>query len=275
MKNWLIKLFLIVFSLIVVLVLSNFFKNKKPDYHLASPFNKKNYLNQTIKTNEKFPGRLIIIPHHLLAKNLINQTLSVIKGNFSTIVLLGPNHENKGNFNIQTTDYDWLTDFGEIKASQKLIKNLTNKKIAYLENHLFYTEHSISNLVSFLKIYFPQSKIVPIILKYKTSDKETSELTEFLADSCRNCLIIASVDFTHKGNLETVKLNDQKSREIIQNTDWQNTHQIICDSPQTIKIILLLAKKQTLKPKQIIEDNSFHISKENPEDITSYLGVIF
>jgi len=199
-------------------------------YHLSCPFTKTVYETQPADNPNEIPASAAIVSHHLLARELIGETLSKIKGNYRTIMLIGPNHKNIGQTDIQTTPGFWKTKFGDIPADSVLINNLIGNKLAEAEKNSFNTEHSVCSLVSFVKIYFPNSKITPLILKGRTSIEKSRVLGEFLAQNCDNCLLLASIDFSHDTAPQQAKENDAKSVGILENLEENNINNIICDS---------------------------------------------
>ncbi|MDD5032224.1 MAG: AmmeMemoRadiSam system protein B, partial [Patescibacteria group bacterium] len=57
-----------------------------------------------------------IIPHHLLAADLIAEFFYNLRGkNYDTVILLGPNHFDSGNYSMITSGYDWQTPYGHLE----------------------------------------------------------------------------------------------------------------------------------------------------------------
>lgn len=293
LRLWESKYLLILVAFSIFIGLSLFIKTKAnnktvnsvvsqsptTNYHLACPFSKAVYQKNKeaeIKENEKLQAQGIIIPHHLLARDLIISTLENIKQDYQTIILVGPNHFDYGNNNIQTSHLLWKTKFGQTEANYQLIKELEKSSLAAVNQEYFNTEHSICSLVSFIKIYFPHAKIVPLILKTSTLNNQTEELAKYLANKCDNCLMIASLDFSHQVTQAEAEINDKKSIEILKQLDITNLDKVVCDSKPTLRSLLFYLKEKGVNKASLIKNsNSVEISNQDLDEVTSYITIVF
>ena len=245
-------------------------------YHLSCPFTKAVYETQPADNPNEILSSAAIVSHHLLAREFIGKTLSKIKGNYRTIILVGPNHKNIGQADIQTTPGFWKTKFGDIPADSVLINSLIGSKLAKAEENSFNTEHSVCSLVSFVKIYFPDSKIAPLILKGKTSIEQSKALGKFLAQNCDNCLLLASIDFSHDTLSQQAEENDAKSIGILENLEEDNINNIVCDSYPSLQVLFSFLKQKGVKNGMLIgSSNSALVSQQNFDSVTSYIFMIF
>ena len=254
-------------------------------YHLACPFNKQAYLSveddkiAKVKGegHEKISSQALIVSHHLLAKDLINQALILANDNaYDNIIIIGPNHFESGPENIQASFYNWKTKFGWLNTDKTLITLLAMDNIVEINDQNFNTEHSVCSLVSFVKNYFPESKITPFILKAGTPKEQSQKLGKFLSKNCRNCLFIASLDFSHEVSEWQAGINDQQSIEILEKLDEENLDQVTCDSPSTLQVLFsYLKEKNVEKGKLITNSNSNQVSLQNLPTVTSYITMKF
>jgi len=248
-------------------------------YHLACPFSEDIYQFQEDNSQlviKKTKTQAVIIPHHLLAKNLINEALGKIVNDYDNIIIIGPNHFNSGKENIQTSDLNWKTKFGSINADQALIKTLINSHLADLDTDNFNSEHSVCGLVSFIKIHFPESKITPMILKANVSKEQAANLGEFLSQNCDNCLLITSIDFSHDVSQKQTEINDARSIKILQNLDEESLDQVVSDSLPVLQVLFsYLQEKEVNKGKLITNSNSVKIIGKNLSSVTSYITMLF
>ena len=248
------------------------------NYHLACPYSTGDYqLTATGSAlNQKVQAKAVIVSHHLLARDLIGDTLGRVANDYQTIILIGPNHFNLGLHPLQTTNYSFKTKFGHLEPNQEIIDKLVEEKIASIHDENFSNEHSICSLVSFVKIYFPDAKIVPIILKGNASLEKTRELASFLAQNChQKCLFIASLDFSHDVSPCQAKSNDQQSAQILKNLEQENLHKVICDSIPTLQVLTgYLKEKGVINGEIIHNSDSNELSQQNLPTVTSYLMMI-
>lgn len=137
-----------------------------------------------------------------------------------TYIILGPNHHGLG-APIALSRDSWRTPLGDVEVDQEMAQALAGSIIDYDEiAHMH--EHSIEVQIPFLQIRFQGFKILPIAMGLQ--DEETAiEVGETLAktikDLKRNCVIIASSDFTHYEPQETARRIDAKLIEAILNMD--------------------------------------------------------
>jgi len=244
--------------------------------HIACPFTKGVYEKEGIPQKEKISIRGLIIPHHLLARDLIINALKMISPEIKTIILIGPNHKDYGKADLQVSVGEWQTQFGLLEPESLLIKEINKEQLASIEEDNFNTEHSVCGLVSFLKIYFPRAKIVPVIVKSGTSAEEVNNLADFLSNNCKDCLMIASVDFSHEETHLKARENDMISTGILHKLDTNNLDKVTVDSIPTLSILLNYLKDIGVKEGKLIEtSDSFFISNQSPQSVTSYITMIF
>lgn len=245
-------------------------------YHLACPFAGAPYLSDRSQVEKKIKASALIVSHHLLAKDLINQAMEFTTQDHLTVVLIGPNHFDLGSEEIQISINDWQTKFGRLNSQKHLTYQLAEHQLAAVNPQNFNTEHSVCSLVSFIRKQFPQAQLVPLILKSTTSLVQSQVLGQFLAQNCADCLLIASLDFSHEVPLSQSKINDQKSQEILENLAEDQLNQVTCDSLPVLQVLFAYLQEKNIKQGKIInQSNSYQISGQNPESVTSYLTFIY
>ena len=114
--------------------------------------------------------RAVILPHHLIAATELTKFYRGLARQFQpkTVILVGPNHYEEGERNIQTCDCAYSTVRGTLKSDPKMIRSLTKAGVAFFNCGPFGKEHSMYNHATFIKTFFPDANVVPIILKWKT-----------------------------------------------------------------------------------------------------------
>jgi AmmeMemoRadiSam system protein B len=177
----------------------------------------------------------VILPHHTLAKDILNNSFIKLKEkiNPDTIVIYGTNHY----FPVSET----YTTTSKIKDEYSLDNILAND--ARVSG-----DHSIQTILLYIYQYFPNSKVIPILVstKYKDIDDLNNNVKKFInAFGSQKTLYIASVDFAHNVSLEE-GLN--KNKESINNISNFNYGEILnyqddhLDSPIAITTFLLTMK---------------------------------
>ena len=202
------------------------------------------------KFDEKPLG--VILPHHMIVAYELAKFYNGLSkvANPSTVYVIGPNHYAEGTADIQTCDnciYKTTLDGleSDLVVNKKIVQKLAKAKIAKITNESFKKEHSIFSHAAYIKEYFPNAKIVPIILQWEISKEEVVKLSSWLNKNLLNDdLIIASMDFSHYQTKEVSDFHDQSAFASINNFDLDNIYDLEIDSPSSIYLLLDLMKKK-------------------------------
>lgn len=204
--------------------------------------------------------KIAIIPHHLLVKSFMEKFYKQLadKNNYQRIVILAPNHFGYGFNFIQVSDVASGEGLGEIVVpiDMETVKNLDKDGVARLEPKLFEREHGIYTHYPFIEKYFPEAKVVPIIIKREATEKDLDELVAELKKLDNGkILYLASLDFTHYTDEESAVQNDLKMLEwlgddgskdlesaLVAGTSVDQTNESVAiDSPEALYVIGRLA----------------------------------
>jgi len=251
------------------------------DFHYAYFYNKEFYgdlekANAKVKMNEKAYGG-IISHHFFVASEMANFFAKIGNQKIETFVILGPNHFGAGNGDILISKYPYNTPWGVLAPDEKIINELLKEKFIENDELPFEKEHSISSLVGFIKYFFPEAKIAPIILKENVSSQKAELLAEKLDKTLgENSVVLASVDFSHHLNRIAAQFHDEASISVIENFDYERMYDLEIDSPPSIYALLKYLEKRESQ-KMIYESvNSADFSDDfDSEDVTSYLFSYF
>ncbi len=164
----------------------------------------------------------IIVPHHDLVSKQRQEVFEKIapKTQNRRIILLAPNHYNSGTANIQTRLQTFTTQYGDIKVDDSLFK-LVSSYGAEETNSTFEAEHGIKALLPDIAKYYPNSNILPLVIKQTSSQKELNNLLSALNKNCQDCLMIVSADFSHYQPYLLSKLHDELTIRGLQNLDGE------------------------------------------------------
>lgn len=257
---------------------------QKNNFHFAKPNNLDFY-----ETAYEFKKKRIdlknknviggIIPHHLLAADLIAEFFSNLKNfDYETIILIGPNHFLAGEAKIITSAYNWQTPYGILETDNKILNQLLKFNEVKIEENIFQNEHSINSEVAFIKKTFPNSKFLPIVLKPNIDENKAEKLAEYLFKIINNkkVLVLASVDFSHYKNSATAQANDKISISTIKNFSFGKIYSLDIDSPASIYTLLKFSELNRTNFKLLNNTNSA-ILADKPEinSTTSYVTGYF
>ncbi|MFH1656828.1 MAG: AmmeMemoRadiSam system protein B [Candidatus Nealsonbacteria bacterium] len=269
-KIILIFLILILFISIGILSYLNYYKNKYFDIFFDD------------QKSEISAG---VVPHHLLAEPLIKDFFQYISKNEKpeTIILLGPDHFNSGNIignGFITLDLD-NQDFFQLNIDKQLIENLSKENNIIFNSSSVNLDHGITNLISFVQKYFPDTKIVPFIIPFDVSLEETEKFANSLNDlSSSKTIVIGSVDFSHYLTESAGEFHDLKSIRTLLNFEKENFKDLEVDSWQSLYIVRSFANLRKKENSKIIghfQSKDFLENKEinQEEGITSYFSIVF
>lgn len=234
---------------------------------------------KTEPTSEIING--LIVPHHLLAKDIIANTYAYTAyGQYKNIVLLSPDHFSAGQEEISVTERDFSTVFGTVTTDKEIAREL--KELFFVsEGDFFYREHGLGAQLPFIKYYFPNTKIIAITFKPTVSRDKLNQVIAILEKNLSpDSLIIQSTDFSHYFTPAQATLKDTESINVIKDGDALKTLYLgqpaNLDSRAALYIQASL-QKDFFKTKPIILEhkNSQDYTAEYVSSSTSYLAVAY
>ena len=223
-----------------------------------------------------------IVSHHILAHEYIDAWFSCLSKmrNPKRFFILSPDHFDLSVKQYSLTEGSWDSGFGIVESDKNKVKELSELLEVDPDNRVFEIEHGISVLMPYIKRYFPDSRIVAIIVNGGSAVNTliAGRLAdvlekEFDEEGKKDNFLIISSDFSHKGNPEETEKNDLKSEQYLINIENSAWNSVICDNRSGIYILNRLRKKNA-ESRILYHTNSYKISGYN-EDITSYFFVFF
>lgn len=199
----------------------------------------------------------VILPHHMVVGYELArfyQKMSKLEQP-SVVVVISPNHYQKGDSNIQTcANCEYQTTDGALSlhvpeaveaAQEGIVGQLLKDGVAVDGGQNFVNEHGLYNHAPFIKHYFPKAKFVPIMLKWETTPEQTKALADWLNSHLpADALVIASVDFSHYMPVDMADFHDISSYATIHNFDYENIYDLEIDSPPSISTVMHLMENR-------------------------------
>lgn len=224
-----------------------------------------------------------VVPHHLLAANMIAEFFNSISHYPpDTIVVVGPNHRRIGMKGLHTSSLDWKTEFGILEADREFIDNLIGELNAAENDSLMEIEHSVSALVPYIKYYLPDTKIVPILLHGNYSAADSKKLGKFLSAAMKDnpkLTVIASIDFSHYLDADTANRMDEITLKAIESRDENSLIRMGNDNIDSPPSILTLLEAMdgigAVGPQVTGHSNSYVITGSGADYTTSYYTMLF
>ncbi len=241
-------------------------------YEAAFGFEKK-------KVNFSAPPLAMIVPHHLLAADLIAEAFSNLKAeDYETVVLISPNHFNAGEGKIISAAENWETPYGILEIDRELFSELKKNGEISDEKEIFAAEHGIRAEVSFIKKTLPEAKVLPLVLKPSLSAAEAKSLGEILWRLSRGkrILVILSADFSHYKDSATAQADDEKTLEIINNLAIDKINDAEIDTRPGLSAVMEYAELSGASFKLLRNSNSaLLVGRDDIEQTTSYITGYF
>lgn len=230
---------------------------------------------QDSRYNKRVTG--LTVPHHLLASDLIARAFHFAsRGKYRRILLLCPDHFKLGDSNISTTGRNFATVFGELSTDREAVQQL--KKLSFVhEQNFLYREHGIETILPFIKYYFSNAKIIPLVIKTTTSKSQLDQVITNLKQVLKvDSLVVQSTDFSHYLTPSEADVRDQQTIEVLRRANPDDiftlTQPSHLDSLAAQYIQMRLQNEFFESKIQLLDHkNSQDYSQEKVESSTSYI----
>lgn len=206
------------------------------------------------------------MPHHNLVANVRQEFLKDVASKrpvTNKIILLGPDHFSNNQRQTMISDQPWKLSNGNFLFNNFQF-NLP------VDNNLVKNDHSIFNPLTDLKTYFPQASVYPILIGQKVDPKTLDSLFAQIRKKClSDCLLVASVDFSHYLPATLAEVHDAYTINNLQNLDTDNILKSEVDSPQSLYILTKFS--QSKKFNLFAHTNSGFLSRNPDFETTTHV----
>ena len=225
-----------------------------------------------------------VVPHHLLAEEIIEDFFSYISSQEKpkTIVILSPDHFQSGIL-MESNSFITITldsndeKFNNLKVDTLLWGKLFKENKMTLNNSAVIVEHGVTTLLPYIKKYFPETNILPILIPADITKEQVEQLVKTIDENTLlNTIVVASVDFSHYLPSQAADFHDTKSIRVLLNFEEENFKNIEVDCWQALYAARLFAKlRQKETPHIMAHKNSADFLNLELEETTSYFSVVF
>jgi MEMO1 family protein len=287
------KALLFVGCLLIVLVImqlkSDTISGEKTDktsaVHSLNHFDKPSF-SQGIVHAKKLPMtrkkiRGGVIPHHLTAGFIIADFFARIQGhNIKTIFVIGPNHKELGDFMALTSLYGWETPSGIVQPNSQVIQTLLQHQVVKVDERVVADDHSVAGIMPFIKHYFPQTKVVPVLLSNRMTMEDIGKFSERLTENVDDqSIVVAAVDFSHYLTSQQAKIRDARTLRAIKGFDYtliRSLNNEYLDSPPSIIALMQIMNSLSSTNMEMLHNtNSGELAKDSYSPITSYFSFYY
>jgi len=225
-----------------------------------------------------------VVPHHLLAMDIMEDFFSYISSQEKpkTIVILSPDHFQSGIL-MESNSFITITvdsndkEFNNLKVDTLLWGKLFKENKMILNNSAVIAEHGVTILLPYIKKYFPETNILPILIPADITKEQVEQLVKTIDENTLlDTIVVASVDFSHYLPSRAADFHDTKSIRVLLNFEEENFKNIEVDCWQALCAARLFAKlRQKETPHIIAHKNSIDFLNLELEETTSYFSVVF
>lgn len=234
---------------------------------------------ETKNQNHTVQARGIVLPHHLVASDLIAEALQTIDfDDIQRIILIGPDHREAAIHTAVTAQSDWKIGESILYHDSERVNELIRDGLLVSDNDYVFAEHSITALLPYLHYIAPHATVLPIVLRENQSINRLTDIGKRLTPD-EHTLIIASIDFAHYLSLEESNQNDLISLDAIAHFDIEKIYGFNSDylDSSSAMIVLLEAMKNASSTNYevINHSNSAIILGREHDFTTSYYTIVF
>ncbi len=222
-----------------------------------------------------------ITPHHLYPGFILADFyMRIGKQNPKTMLVIGPNHAEKGNFPIITSSYGWETPFGVVAPDTPTIERLLRSGFVRVNEDVLPEDHAVAGQMPFIKFFAPQTRVIPVLVSGTLSEEDAQQFAATMHKLLPpDTVVVAAVDFSHYLNAEEAQRNDGITLETMKTFNYDQLFKMnndFIDSPTSIGIVLMLMKlRNTVVFDTLYNTNSGLLQHNNTIQTTSYFSILF
>ncbi len=225
-------------------------ETKTTDFHPSMfYFNNSDFFSASLKPFADVKSldpqpRIFIVNQHVLAAHLIaKQFMLAADPKVKTVVLITQNNWNAGQAPVITSRYGWKTPLGIIESATKLADNLIEKNLAAVDENIFNNEHGINGIVPYVARVFPNARVVPLVIRDKTSDDVVDALAAELSKlDLSETVIVGTIDMSHYMPKYVADAHDRLAVQAIKNFEYETLLKLDIDTAPTLRTILKVAE---------------------------------
>lgn len=186
-----------------------------------------------------------VVPHYAPAMHMVSDLLSSVASAPDTVVVVAPNHAGKGGpVQICGNGYYWKS--GKIAGDPALAGQMAAALGLETDASAAQEDWSASLLMPYLAHYFPDARVVTVLLSRGAGEAQVLALAGCLAETAgtRDLLVLGSADFSHYQDVETARDCDRETARAIEDGDRTRLLSLgneYLDSPETVAVLLAYA----------------------------------
>jgi hypothetical protein len=230
---------------------------------------KTNIFNSTInQSNSSLAISTVILPSTLSLRAGSQAVLNQVAGrvNPKNIIFLFPNQINTSQGDILSTTRRWQLENAYFDPASDVMAKLNLP----LDDSAFSLKNDPTGLIQPIKNAFPDSKIVPIMIKQSTTALELDGLTNSLHSACGNgCLVVSATDFSD-GQVPSVgAIHDLDSLKVLADLDYNAVWHIEAGSNPVLYLALKWADLNKTDYFNLVSHINSGLSQHLPDAVSN------
>ncbi len=216
----------------------------------------------------------LVVPHHNIVKAKRLEFLQQIakkRPSTNTIVLIAPDHFSPYQHALTYADLTWHLSVGDIYFQSQWGESL--EALASKRNDVVSQDHGIFNVLADIKVVWPNAKVVPIIIGQEAELSQLNPFIQLLTQKCDDqCVVIASVDFSHYLPSALANIHDVKSIRALENSTVEEHNTLEVDSNQSLYVLSQFARQKSATNFHLFSHtNSGEIEQIRDAETTSHV----
>ncbi|MDR1579397.1 MAG: AmmeMemoRadiSam system protein B [Synergistaceae bacterium] len=219
-----------------------------------------------------------ITPHHDLALAMIVRFYERVSSpEVKRVWLFSPDHFRRARRLVAVCDADWKLDTGTLASDKDACAALDSLSFAENDAPMFRREHGITIHIPFIARYFPNARVVPIVLDRNIPDMGLIILRKKIMEMAGpDDVIILSMDLSHYKTPEAMAEEDVRTLEVLRAMKPLETWTLDVDARRAAALVLYLFKNMGASVGEVLERaDSSAVLGRHIESGTSYATVIY
>lgn len=217
-------------------------------------------------------GAAVLVPHFSITAAQREQFWSELKDKITParVILISVDHFNVGSEQLSTTKRAWDFATAQPLLDESLTDALLTHKLAGELDEQLITEHGLTQILPELAATWPNARYSEIIIKDTATKEQVETLYQLLNKECPECLLVASVDWSHYNVSSLAQLHDVATLQAVVAKDPNLAWQAETDSPQTMYLLTKWAAERDLNWQTFDHGDSGLDAKSWHSETTSY-----
>ncbi|MDR1579824.1 MAG: AmmeMemoRadiSam system protein B [Synergistaceae bacterium] len=228
------------------------------------------------RDNIRFLGG--VAPHHNIALAMIVRFYERISNpEVKRVWLFSPDHFRRARRLVAVCDADWKLDTGTLESDKDACAALDSLSFAESDAPMFRREHGITIHIPLIARYFPNARVVPIVLDRNIPDMGLLILRKKIMEMIGpGDVIILSMDLSHCKTPEAMAAEDERTLEVLRAMKPLKTWTLDVDARRAAALVLYLFREMGASMGEVLErSDSSEVLGRRVESGTSYATVTY